>query len=206
MSMLDAKPVNQGKKLNPKLLPIAALLLVVLALLFLATPLIRISGGLPNGANIVTSGNNPATQQNNPSGQAGGNQFFVGGSGAQVQGGTSTPTRRFTLGTGIMGGRGGIFVYFIALLIALTAAVGMLFTKRWGQVLGIIMAAIYCLLGLVSLLPIILISAFGAGSPLSLVLGILRLLLALAVIVVASIPAKQASAPVVPVPPPAASN
>ena len=54
-----------------------------------------------------------------------------------------------------------LFFYFVALLLSLVAALGMLYTKRWGQVLGIIMAVLYGLLGLVSLLPILLMSSRG---------------------------------------------
>ncbi len=52
------KPVAKPKKiriLNSKLLPIAALVLIVLALLFMATPLLRASGGFQRNGNFVTS-------------------------------------------------------------------------------------------------------------------------------------------------------
>ena len=97
---------------------------------------------------------------------------------------------RIAVGGGLMGGRGGILIYFVALLVSLAAAVGMLFTKRWGQVLAIIMAVLYGLLGLVSLLPLLLIRFVGAPNPVSLILGVVHLLLAVAVIVLASIPGK----------------
>ncbi len=195
--------------LNPKLLSIAALLLVVLALLFLATPLIRPASSFQRGGNIVIQGNGQSVTQNGSSGQGTGNQFFIGGGGGSqsqvlpVQGGTNLPARRFVTGSGLMGGRGGIIVYFIALLVSLAAAVGMFIIKRWGQVLGIIMAVLYTLLGLVSLLPIILMSLFGMPNPVNLILGIVRLLLAIAVIVLASIPAKPVAATVIPAIPPA---
>lgn len=99
-----------------------------------------------------------------------------------------------------------IIIYFIALLVSLAAAVGMYIPKRWGKVLGIIMAALYGLLGLVSLLPVLLLSALGTRNPLSLILGILHLLLAIAVIVLASIPAKQEMPPPIPAAPPVAST
>jgi hypothetical protein len=51
------------------------------------------------------------------------------------------------------------------------------------------------LLGLVSLLPILFISALGIRNPLSLILGVVHILLAIAVIVLASIPAKKLTAP-----------
>jgi len=158
--------------LNPKLLPIAALLLVVLALLFLAAPLIRTSGGFPRSGNGQTGSTIQGT----------GPQGLVGGGGSQGQ------ARRFTVGTG---GRGGIIIYFVMLLVSLTAAVGTLFIKRWGQVLAIIMAVVYGLFGLVSLLPILVIRFVGAPNPVSLILGIVHLLLAVSVIVLASIPGKK---------------
>ena len=77
------------------------------------------------------------------------------------------------------------------LLVSLTAAVGMLFTKRWGQVLAIIMGILYGLFGLVSLLPLLFIRFVGAPNPVSLILGIVHLLLAVSVIVLASIPGKK---------------
>jgi hypothetical protein len=180
MSTLDAKPVKAKKMLNTKLLPIAALVLVLLALLFLAGPLIRTAGGSPRAGNFITQGNG----QTGSSGQGGGPQVLVGG------GGTTGTPRGFTAGSGLMSGRTGIIAYFVALLVALAAALGMLFTKRWGQVLAIIMAVLYGLLGLVALLPLLLVRLVGAPNPLSLILGILHLLMAVAVIVLAAIPGK----------------
>ncbi|MGD0750946.1 MAG: hypothetical protein ABSA23_06010 [Anaerolineales bacterium] len=177
MSSLDPKPVKPKRILNTKLLPIAALLLVVLALLFLAAPLIRLAGGTQRAGNFVTPGNG----QSGSSVQGSGPQVLIGGAGSQAQ------TRRFTVGTG---GRGGIILYFVMLLVSLAAAVGMLFTRRWGQVLGIIIAVLYGLLGLVSLLPLLLIRIVGAPNPVSLVLGIVHVLLSVSVIVLASIPGK----------------
>ena len=172
MSTLDAKPVKPKRMLNPKLLPITALLLVVLALLFLAAPLIRTAGGFPRPGNGQTGSTIQGT----------GPQVLVGGGGSQGQ------PRRLTVGTG---GRGGIIIYFVMLLVSLTAAVGMLFIKRWGQVLAIIMAVVYGLFGLVSLLPLLFIRFVGAPNPVSLILGIVHLLLAVSVIVLASIPGKK---------------
>ena len=63
---------------------------------------------------------------------------------------------------------GGTIVYAIALLISLAAASGMFMAKRWGKILGIIMAVLYGLLALVSLLPILLISFMGIRNPLNL--------------------------------------
>jgi hypothetical protein len=174
MSTPEAKPVKAKKILNTKLLPIAALVLVVLALLSQAGPLIRPASGLQRTGNFVTNANGPT-------GTA------VPGSGATV-----TP-RPVTPGSGLIGGLGGVIFYFVALLISLAAAVGMLFTKRWGQVLAIIMAVLYGLLGLLSLLPLLLIRFAGAPNPINLVLGLVHLLLAVAVIVLAAIPGKPES-------------
>ena len=185
MSTLDVKPVKAKRILNTRLLPVAALLLVVLALLFLAAPLIRQSGGFQRTGNFVLQTNGQSAPQNGTSTQ--GND-------------TNLTTRRLAVGGGLMGGRGGIIIYFVALLVALTSAVGMLFTKRWGQVLGIILAVLYGLLGLLSLLPYLLMRFLGAPNPVSLILGIVHLLLAVAVIVLASIPGKPASAPAPAVP------
>jgi hypothetical protein len=96
---------------------------------------------------------------------------------------------------GFLVGVTGAIVFFVALLVSLVAALGMLFTKRWGQVLGIITAVLYGLVGLVSLLPILLLGSAGLRNPFSLILGIAHLLLALAVIVLASIPARPTAAP-----------
>ena len=104
-----------------------------------------------------------------------------------------------------MNGITGTIVYAIALLVSLAAAVGMFISKRWGQVLGIIMAILYFLLGLVSLLPTILMSFLGIRNFLGLILGVVQLLLAVAVIVLASIPAKKDKTPAMVVPPPSAS-
>ncbi len=180
MTTLAAKPVKAKKLLNTRLLPIAALLLVLLALLFLAAPLIRTTGGFQRTA-IGQTG--PALQGTGP-------QAPVGG------GGTTGTTRRFTAGGGVLGGQVLVFIYFGMLLVSLAAAVGMLFTKRWGQVLAIIMGVLYGLFGLVSLLPMLLIRVAGASNPINLILGIVHLLLAVAVIVLASIPGKPASTPV----------
>jgi hypothetical protein len=180
MSTLEAKPVKAKKILNTKLLPIAALLLVVLALLFLAAPLIRLAGGTQRAGTFVTPGNGTT-----------GSSIPGGG----IQTGTNGTGRRVVLGGGIMGGRGGIILYFVMLLVSLAAAVGMLFTKRWGQVLAIIMGVLYGLLGLVSLLPLFLIRIVGTPNPVSLVLGIIHVLLAVSVIVLASIPGKPGLPP-----------
>lgn len=175
MSTPEPKLVKAKRMLNRKLLPIAALLLVVLALLFQAAPLIRTVGGFQRTGTFVIQTNSQGASQN----------------GTSVPGNGSTlTTRRFAVGGGLMGGQVGIMVTFMALLVSLAAAVGMLFTKRWGQVLAISMAVLYGLLGLVSLLPLLLSRLTGAPNPLSLILGIVHLLLAVAVIVLAAIPGK----------------
>ena len=203
MSTLNPKPVKAKKLPNPKLLPIAALVLVVLALLFMATPLLRTSRGFQQGGNFGLRGNGPVLPQNGTSGQGTGPRFiFGGGGGTAGQNGTTVPARRFAFGSGILGGFAGAIFYFVLLLVSLAAAVGMYMTKRWGQVLGIIMGVLYGLLGLVSLLPLLLVSFLGIGNPLSLILGIVHLVLAVAVVVLASIPAKKLTAPAVAIFPP----
>jgi hypothetical protein len=197
MSTNDSKPVKAKKLLNPKLLPIAALLLVILALLFMATPLIRASGGLQRNGNIVPQATGQTPPRAITPGGGLGQRFIVGGGG--------TSPRQVTLGGGLLGGIAGSIFYFVLLLVALVAAVGMFIPRRLGQILGIIMAVIYGLLGLVSLLPLLLAFSFGIRNPVSLILGIFHILLAVAVIVFASIPAKSVSTPVVASPPPAAS-
>ena len=105
------------------------------------------------------------------------------------------------LGLGLLSGMTGTIVYAIALLVSLAAAVGMFITRRWGQVLGIVMAVIYLILGLVSFLPMILMGFMTALNGLSLALTMLHLVLAMAVIVLALIPAKKVAIPIVPATP-----
>jgi hypothetical protein len=209
MSTLDAKP-NKVRMLNTKLLPIAAILLLVLALLFMATPLLRVSGVAGRtGANQQFNG------RNLPGGQ---NAFPTPGTGTQGQGfpgqGNSTYPRQFggggssLLRLSFLSGITGTIVYAIALLAALAAAVGMFIPKRWGQILGILMAVVYFVLALVNFLPTILLGFARAVNGLSLGLDILRLILAAAVIVLALIPARKVMTPAVPAAPatpPAAS-
>jgi hypothetical protein len=214
MSIPDPKPVKTSK-LNPKLLTIAAVLLIVLALLFMATPLLRTSRGFQRSSNFVPQGNGQSFQQNGFPAQGNGqsfpqNGFPNQGSGSQSQGGSNYPNRQFAARGGgllrlaFLNGVTGVIVYFLALLISLAAAVGMFLTRRWGQILGICMAVLYLLLGLVSLLPILLIGAIDLRNPLSLILGSAHILLAVAVIAFASIPAKKLATPAVELPPPAA--
>jgi hypothetical protein len=187
-------PVTKLKKtriLNSKLLPIAALVLIVLALLFMATPLLRVSRGFQRTGNFVIQNNGQASPQNGSQVQAGGQQ----GQALPGQNGSNLTNRRFAVRGSFLEGVTGAIVFFVALLVSLVAALGMLFTKRWGQILGIIMAVLYGLVGLVSLLPILLLGSAGLRNPFSLILGIAHVLLALAVIVLASIPARLAAAP-----------
>jgi hypothetical protein len=217
MSTLDAKTIKKGKPLNTKLLPIAALVLLVLALVFMATPLLRVTGVTGAGRTFNGSGFTPGqgftpNQRTNQNGQ--GTVFQGPGSGGSTDGtqpGTTTGqpfVRRGgsgLLGFGLLSGMTGTIVYAIALLVSLAAAIGMFITKKWGQVLGIVMAVLYLILGLVSLLPTLLLSFIGGFNGLSLGLSLLHLVLAIAVIVLASIPGKTVatipSAPAGTVPP-----
>lgn len=184
-------PVAKLKKtriLNSKLLPIAALVLIVLALLFMATPLLRGSRGFQRGGNFIIQNNGQGSPQGGFQFQAGGPQ----GQGLPNQNGANPTNRQFAVRSSFLSGVTGAIVFFVALLVSLVAALGMLFTKRWGQVLGIIMAVLYGLVGLVSLLPILLLSSAGLRNPFSLILGIAHVLLAVAVFVLASVPARPA--------------
>ncbi len=198
-------------KLNSKTLTIAAVVLMVLALLFVATPLLRVAG-ISNRTGFTR----PANGQFPPGGQ---NGFPGRGTGTPAPGNSTTPTTRqfgnrggSLLGFAFLSGITGTIVYAIALLVSLAAAVGMFITKRWGQVLGIVMGVVYLILGLASFLPTILLGFASRLSALSLGLTILHLVLAIAVIVLALIPAKKIlaptalAAPVIPATPPAASG
>jgi len=215
MSTLVAKPVKV-KLLNTKLLPIAAVLLLVLALLFMATPLLRVTGISTNRSGFTRQLNGqtlPGGQNGFPTpGTGSQGQVFTGpNSGTQSQGNSTNPTRQFgglsggLLGFGLLSGMTGTIVYAIALLVSLAAAVGMFITRRWGQVLGIVMAVVYLILALVSFIPMLLMGFMGALNGLSLGLSILHLVLAIAVIVLALIPAKKMLVPATPATPPAAS-
>jgi len=175
----------------------------VLALLMLATPLLRPDTGLAgrtgfnqqfnggqNGQGFVfkDQGNGPQSQINPNS------------SGRQFQGRQSSGILRL----GFLSGVGGTIVYTVALLVSLAAAAGMFMTKRWGKVLGISMAVIYVVVALLSIVPTLLIGfAFRSFNPLSMGLNVAHLVLAIAVIVLASIPAKQLAAPITSAVPPA---
>lgn len=196
MSTIDAKPGKPKRMLNPKLLPIAALALVVLALLFMATPLLLVSGNLQGNGNIVIQGNGLSGPQTLAPGGGTVQKFSAGGNGSQGP--------RVTSGSGMLNGSAGAIFYFVLVLVSLAAAVGMYLTKRWGQVLGIIMAVLYGISGLVSLLATLLINLPGIGNPLSLILHLdlilhfVHVLLAAAVIVLAAIPAQKLPTPTVP--------
>ena len=220
MSTIDVKP-NKARILNNKLLPIAAILLLVLALLFVATPLLR-GSGISGRSGFTRPANGQFVPRNGTGTPApGGQNGFSGqGNGLQGQGfsgqGNSTNTGRTfanrpgssLLRLSFLNGITGIIVYALLLLVALAAAVGMFIAKRWGQILGIVMAVVYFLLALVSFLPIILLGFARALNGLTLGLDILRLVLAIAVIVLAVIPPKRIMTqpmPTNPATPPAAS-
>jgi len=203
-------------KLNTKTLNIAAVILMVLSLLFMATPLLRLSGGTGGtGFNRQFNGQNLPNRQFGQPGQENGNQGFPNlNDNTQGQGNSANPTRQFpgagaqVLGSGLLGGMTGTIVYAVALLASLAAAMGMFLGKRWGQVLGILMAVVYLILGLLNLLPMVLMGFFTGNNWLNLALGIVHVVLAIAVIVLAVIPAKKVAAVVAPevqTPPPAAS-
>jgi hypothetical protein len=202
MSTPETKPVTK-RMLNRTLLPIAAILLILLALLFMATPLLRMSRGFQTNGNIIRQSNGQSFRPNATPGQGNAPQFLPGqgngtpGQGFPGQNGSNAINRQLFREIGFLSGRSGPIVYFVALLVALAVALGMFFIKRWGQILGILMAVLYLLAGLASMLPLLLFGSFGLRNPLSLVLGIAQVVLALAVIVLASIPAKRTVAPVV---------
>jgi hypothetical protein len=214
MSTLAIQP-KKVKMLNPKMLTIAAALLILVALLFLVTPLLRTSGGFSGrsglGGPVIVQGN---PGQGFPSGQGGSDQNFQNFPGNQGgQGFTNRPGGviqggpRGGLGFGLLGGMGATLIYGIALVLALIASVGMFNIKRWGQVLGIIMAVFYLLLSLLSFLPMLLMMRFvGASNPLILGMNILHLALAIGVIVFASLPGRQVPAPTPVEPPPTGAS
>jgi hypothetical protein len=203
---------------------VAAAVLMVLALLFMASPLLRVSG-LANRTGFPRTFNGQAA----PGGQ---NSLPGLGNGTQGQGNPGTQINPFNpnnpnnstgrqfanrgrslFGLGLLTGITGTIFYGIALLVSLAAAVGMFLTKRWGQVLGIVMGVVYLILALVGFIPTILLAVtFARGfNVLSLGLNLLHVVLAVAVIVLALIPAKKMLVqavpvePVTPAAPPAAS-
>ena len=195
-------------KLNSKTLMIGATVLMVLALLFLATPLLRVAG-VNTPTTRTGSGGRFFNGLTTP--QPGQNGFPGLGNGTTGQGNSTNPTGRTftarpagsalsTLRLGFLSGVTGTIIYGIALLVSLLAAVGMFLTKRWGQVLGIVMGVLYLLVALVSLIPTILLAfTFARGfSVLSLGLSLVHVVLAIGVIVLALIPAKKILAPLAP--------
>ena len=213
------------KKLNPKTLTIAGILLMVLALLYVATPLLRPAmsiggretvtgqsfpaGGPGGDFQVITPNDQGGVQVQGPGTGQSGQGVIIQGQGSDTQGQGSS-TRPFTgvrpgsiLSFGLMNGNTAIIVYAVALLVSLAAAVGMLMTKNWGRILGIIMAVLYFLMALLGLVPTLLIglafrgSAMRVGNSLSIWLTIIQLVLAIAVIVLASIRARH---PIEPVP------
>jgi len=217
-------------KLNSNTLMIAAVVLVVLALVVMATPLMRVSGisssrtgfTRPTNGQTFTGGQNRTFGSGTGSGSGSGTgtqgQGFTGPTGGfQGQGNSTTTGRQFAgrssslLRITFLNGMTGIIIYAFALLVSLAAAVGMFITRRWGQILGIVMAVVYFLLALVSFLPMILLGFARALTGLTLGLDILRVVLALAVIVLALIPARKVlvpatpASPAAPATPPAAS-
>jgi hypothetical protein len=223
MSSLESAPVKAKKPLNPTMLTIAAVLLIVLALLFLATPILRLTGGSARGGNFPRQFNGQTFPGNrngtgngfqNPGGNGTGNGFQnPGGNGTgngfRNPGGTTTTrpfgANRTLLSLGFLQGTTSLIIYGFALLISLAAVIGMLSLKGWGKILGIIMAVVYLLLSLVSFLPTLLLGRFGFSNPVSLILDILHLVLAIGVIIFALLPAKKAALPTVVTPPPAAT-
>ena len=210
------------KKMNSTTLTVAAVLLIILALLVMATPLVRTATGFTGVAGSrqfnrqgftnpggVTTDQGPNGQGFGLQGQNGstGQGFGLQGQGGTTQGTPNFPNRTFTggnrnslLGISFLSGVTGTIVYAILLLISLAAALGMFMTKSWGKVLGIIMAIIYGLLALISFVPMILMmglaSRFGGGGNfLSGGLNIAHLVLAIAVIVLASMRVKVTPVP-----------
>jgi hypothetical protein len=173
--------------LNSKLLPIAALLLLVLALLLMATPLLRLSRGFQGNGNFNRQYNGQSFRPNATPGQGNGTQD----QGLPGQNGSNATNRQVIRGIGFLSGRSGSIVFFVALRVALAAALGMFFIKRWVQILGIIMAVLYLLAGVAYMLALLLFGSFALRNSLSLVLGIAHVVLAIAVIVLAMIPAKK---------------
>jgi hypothetical protein len=184
---------------------IGAGVLLLLALVFMATPLLRVTG--ITGANR-TGFNRQFTGQTTPGAP---NRFPGFGNGTQGQGNSANPTTpanptaqsRSLFGLTFLNGISGTIVYGLALLVSLVAAVGMFLTKRWGQILGIVMGVLYLILAVVGLIPTILLAfTFARGfSGLSLGLSVLHLVLAIAVIVLALIPAKKMLTPAAPAAP-----
>jgi hypothetical protein len=199
------------KQINKTTLAIGAGVLLVLALLTLATPLMRSANPVNQaGFNRQFNGQNFPGDQNNLPSQSFPGQGFPGDQNGQAfpgqgqrslgqdgqnfrsQGNISgfATLLRFNFLSGITG----TIVFGVALIISIVAALGMLLAKRWGQVSGIFMAVIYLVMAVLAILPTILFMfRIGTGF-LTIVLDILRVLLAAAVIVLALLPARKGTA------------
>jgi hypothetical protein len=200
-------------KLNSKTLTVAAILLVVLALLMLATPLLGPALGLTGRTGTVRQFQGNGSTPNFQGFQNGqGNNSQGQGNSAQGQTTPDLSNRQFQGRTGssifrlgFLNGVTGTIVYAVALLVSLGAAAGMFITKAWGKILGIIIAVLYAAIALISIVPSLLLSAtFRLFNPLSIGLNVVHLVLAIAVIILALIPAKKlAAAPITTTTPPA---
>lgn len=194
--MTTASLTKTKKPLNATMLSIAAGVLVLLALLFLAAPLVsgnRVLTGNDSFNRSSTSGQPPFDQNNLPNGQPGITNGFPGtGTTRQFQGfqGRQAGNRSFLSVFNLIGGRNRTFVNAIAFLVSMAAAIGMLMTRNWGRVLGIIMAIIYILFAIIGLLPELLFRLNGIRSPVGLIISVLELILAAAVIILSSLPGK----------------
>jgi amino acid transporter len=197
---------------NSTLLAIAGGILLVLALLSLATPLIRVSNtanraglnGQLNRQNFPGGQNNGLPDQAFPGQGLPGNpgnlpgpsipgqgqrNFGQGGQTIPFQG--NVPRAAILLRFGFLSGITGTIVFGIALIISIVAALGMFLAKRWGQVSGVIMAVVYLVLVALAILPrILFMFRIGTGF-LSIGLDILRVLLAVAVIILALLPTRK---------------
>lgn len=214
-------------KMNAKILSVTAVLLLCLSLLYLATPLLRPASafGGPRtftGQGLTSSDQGGGVQVITPSGQG----TILQGPGGDMQGfpsqGQGSPNftqRQFSggrpgglLSFGLLNGTNGIIIiYGIALLVSLAAAVGMLMTRNWGRILGIVMGVVYSSMALYGLLPALFIGSMvrragiSVGGSLISWLTVVRLVMAVAVVVLAATSAKKVSKPAEVIPPPATS-
>jgi len=194
--MSTVSSTKTKKPLNATMLTIAAGVLVLLALLFLATPLINGNRGLPGNANFTRPSNgqlpqfNQNGQQNGLPGTSTGGTGAVGGQTFQGFQGRQLGNRNFLSAFNLLGGSNRTLVYAIAFLLSLAAAIGMVMTRKWGRILGIVMAAIYILLAIIGLLPQLLFRFVGIRDPIGLIISATQLVLAVVVIILASLPGK----------------
>lgn len=195
-------------KPNSKTLTVAAALLIVLALLILASPLLDRSMGLRGRTGAAPQFSAPANGLSQTSPDFQNDQGFPApgnapSGGTQGQTNPNFPNRQFTgqmprniFRFGFLSGLSGTIVYTIALLLSIVAAAGMFMNKAWGKILGIILAVLYAALALLNILPTLFFSAIlRFSNPWNIALNILHLVLAIAVIVLASIPAKRLITP-----------